>query len=130
MKKRLFCSGWFTAAIVVGCSTVGTTPEATLDTQAAAPAAPGATYCNPIVVPNYPLGKRARDVTVGDPVPASDLLWLVDKAQQYRELADVTVLWHQGAWYMYPSVDMAWVTKNGGATWEHHPLNVRDIGYA
>ena len=130
MKKRLFCSGLFTAAIVAGCSTMGTTPNAMLSAQVAAPAAPGATYCNPIVLPNYPVGKRARDVTMGDPVPASDFLWLVDKAQQYRELADVTVLWHEGAWYMYPSVDMAWVSKNGGATWEHHPLNVRDIGYA
>jgi xylan 1,4-beta-xylosidase len=88
------------------------------------------TYCNPISLPNYPLGKRAREVTVGAPVPRNDWLWLVDKQQQYRELADVSVLWHEGAWYMYPSVDMAWVRKDGGATWQHFPLNVRDLGYA
>ena len=88
------------------------------------------TYCNPISLPNYPLGRRARDVTVGAPVPKDDWLWLVDKQQQFRELADVSVLWHEGAWYMYPSVDMAWVSKDGGATWQHHPLNVRDLGYA
>ena len=74
------------------------------------------TYCNPISLPNYPLGRRARDVTVGAPVPRNDWLWLVDRQQQFRELADVSVLWHEGAWYMYPSVDMAWVSNDGGAT--------------
>lgn len=88
------------------------------------------TYCNPISLPNYPLGRRARDVTVGAAVPRDDGLWLVDKQQQFRELADVSVLWHDRAWYLYPSVDMAWVSKDGGATWQHHPLNVRDLGYA
>ena len=63
-------------------------------------------------------------------MPRDDSLWLVDQQQQFRELADVSVLWHEGAWYMYPSVDMAWVSKDGGATWQHHPLNVRDVGYA
>src|SRR5687767_3988908 len=53
------------------------------------------TYCNPISLPNYPLGRRARDVTVGAPVPKDDWLWLVDRQQQFRELADVSVLWHE-----------------------------------
>ena len=88
------------------------------------------TYCNPLPLPNYPLGRRARDVTVGTPVPPDDWLWLVDRQQQFRELADVSVLWHEGAWYLYPSVDMALVSTDGGATWQHHPLNVRDLGYA
>jgi hypothetical protein len=57
-------------------------------------------------------------------------LWLVDEAEQYRELADPSALWHEGKWYLYPSVDMAWVSADEGRTWEHHPLNVRDIGYA
>jgi GH35 family endo-1,4-beta-xylanase len=88
------------------------------------------TYCNPIPLPNYPIGRKARDVTTGSPVPKDDWLWLVDRQRQFRELADVSVLWHEGAWYLYPSVDMAWVSRDGGATWRHHPLNVRDIGYA
>ncbi|HYV36603.1 MAG TPA: family 43 glycosylhydrolase [Gemmataceae bacterium] len=88
------------------------------------------TYCNPISLPNYPVGRFVRDATVGDPVPAKDFLWLVDKQQQFRELADVSVLWHEGVWYMYPSVDMAWVSKDSGASWQHHPLNIRDLGYA
>jgi xylan 1,4-beta-xylosidase len=97
-------------------------------TGAAAPAG-GTTYCNPISLPNYPIGRNARDMTVGAPV-GSDGLFLVPVQEQYRELADVSMLWEGGVWYMYPSVDMAWVSKDGGATWEHHPLNVRDLGYA
>lgn len=90
---------------------------------------PAATYCNPLPIPNYPIGKRVRDIVPGTPVGAADL-WLQDHMEQFRELADVTVLWHEGKWYMYPSVDMAWVSGDGGITWQHHPLNIRDIGYA
>jgi hypothetical protein len=117
------------AGIVAAALMISPTPKAG-GQPAPAPAAAPATYCNPISLPDYPVGKRARDVVVGAPVPADDSLWLVDKQQQFRELADVTVLWHDKAWYMYPSVDMAWVSTNGGATWEHHPLNIRDVGYA
>lgn len=87
------------------------------------------TYCNPLSIPDYPIGKRCRDIVVGAPSPSTGG-WLLDHLEQYRELADVSVLWHEGKWYMYPSVDMAWVSSDGGITWEHHPLNVRDIGYA
>jgi hypothetical protein len=89
----------------------------------------GATYCNPLAIPNYPIGKRVRDIVPGTPVGATDL-WLQDHMEQFRELADVTVLWHEGKWYVYPSVDMAWVSSDGGVSWQHHPLNIRDIGYA
>lgn len=57
-------------------------------------------------------------------------MWRLGFKQQFRELADVSALWFEGKWYLYPSVDMAWVSQDQGATWEHHPLNVRDIGYA
>ncbi len=96
---------------------------------AAPRSAPATTYCNPIPLPNYPLGRNARDVVPGTPVRPGGL-WLLDHQEQFRELADVSVLWHEGRWYMYPSVDMAWVSADGGASWEHHPLNVRDLGYA
>ena len=85
------------------------------------------TYCNPLAIPNYPVGKRVRDIVPGAKVSATDL-WLQDHTEQFRELADVTVLWHEGKWYMYPSVDMAWVSSDGGISWQHHPLNIRDIG--
>ncbi|MEY3852516.1 MAG: hypothetical protein RI910_1496, partial [Verrucomicrobiota bacterium] len=39
------------------------------------------------------------------------------------------VIWHEGKWYLYPSGDMAWVSADQGATWQHHPINVREIGY-
>jgi hypothetical protein len=125
------CIGLVALAALAG-SGVGVPPGQAPAPRPAEGAASGAptTYCNPISLPNYPLGRRARDVTVGAPVPKDDWLWLVDKQQQFRELADVSVLWHEGAWYLYPSVDMAWVSKDGGATWQHHPLNVRDVGYA
>jgi hypothetical protein len=96
---------------------------------AAAPAQPATTYCNPLPIPDYPVGKLARDVAPGTPVGNTGL-WLQDRMEQFRELADVSVLWHDGKWYMYPSVDMAWVSSDGGITWQHHPLNIRDIGYA
>jgi GH35 family endo-1,4-beta-xylanase len=120
--RTILASALLAASVVVAA----TTPAPADEKIEPAPT----TYCNPISLPNYPPGRLARDVTVGAPVPRNDSLWLVDKQQQFRELADVSVLWHDGAWYMYPSVDMAWVSKDGGATWQHHPLNVRDIGYA
>jgi len=84
---------------------------------------------NPLPLPNYPIGRLVRDVAPGQPnQPAG--LWLAETTQQYRELADPSALWHDGKWYLYPSVDMAWVSADEGRTWEHHPLNVRDIGYA
>jgi len=84
-------------------------------------------YCNPLPLPDYPVGRLARDITKGD---SPDGLWISEGKEQYRELADPTALWFEGAWYLYPSVDMAWVSRDEGLTWEHHPLNVRDIGYA
>jgi len=84
-------------------------------------------YCNPLPLPDYPMGKLARDITNG---ASPSGLWLTESQEQYRELADPSALWFEGAWYLYPSVDMAWVSRGEGLTWEHHPLNVRDIGYA
>jgi len=90
---------------------------------------PPATYCNPLPIPNYPLGRGVRQVAAGDPTDGGPL-WLVDRAEQYRELADPTAVWHDDTWYLYPSCDMAWVSTNQGGTWQHRPLNLRDLGYA
>lgn len=86
------------------------------------------TFCNPLSLPNYPIGKFARDLSGKDTGP--EWMWRLGYKQQFRELADVSALWHEGVWYLYPSVDMAWVSRDHGATWKHHPLNVRDLGYA
>jgi hypothetical protein len=89
-------------------------------------APPQHTYCNPLSIPDYPLGRVARTVLNGTPENKGPLPW----KEQFRELADPTALWLDGKWILYPSVDMAWVSADGGATWEHHPLNIRDVGYA
>lgn len=96
---------------------------------AAAIAASPSRRNNPLSLPDYPIGRLVRDVAPGIPnAPAG--LWLAESTQQYRELADPSALWHEGKWYLYPSVDMAWVSADEGRTWEHHPLNIRDVGYA
>ena len=87
------------------------------------------TFCNPLPLPNYPIGRMSRDITIGEPSDTTGL-WLVDRKEHYRELADPSALWLDGKWYLYPSVDMAWVSADLGATWQHHPLNIRDVGYA
>ena len=84
---------------------------------------------NPLPLPDYPVGRLVRDLAPGKPNEPVGL-WLVDRAEQYRELADPTALWFENKWYLYPSCDMAWVSADEGRTWQHHPLNVRDIGYA
>ncbi len=88
-----------------------------------------ATYCNPLPLPDYPIGRAARDITNGEAWDSSGG-WLLEHKEQFRELADPTAIWEGGKWYLYPSVDMAWVSEDKGATWQHHPLNVSDIGYA
>lgn len=87
------------------------------------------TFCNPLPIPDYPLGRIARTVTNGAPLDDS-VQWLLDHKEQFRELADPSALWLDGKWYLYPSCDMAWVSEDNGATWQHHPLNIRDVGYA
>ncbi|MFZ5496110.1 MAG: family 43 glycosylhydrolase [Verrucomicrobiota bacterium] len=84
---------------------------------------------NPLPLPDYPVGRLVRDLPPGKPNQPVGL-WLVGHSEQYRELADPTALWFDGKWHLYPSVDMAWVSADEGRTWRHHPLNVRDIGYA
>jgi xylan 1,4-beta-xylosidase len=105
-------------AFLIGASALG----------ADAPA-PNQRYVNPIPIPNYPVGRVVRDMPAGQPSQLGSL-WLAEKSEQYRELADPAALWFEGKWYLYPSVDMAWVSSDEGRTWEHHPLNTRDVGYA
>lgn len=96
--------------------------------SAAEPASP-TRLTNPLSLPHYPVGKLVRDVAPGQPHRSAGL-WLSETTQQYRELADPSALWHEGKWYLYPSVDMAWVSADEGRSWQHQPLNVRDLGYA
>ncbi len=83
------------------------------------------TYCNPLSIPDYPRGK----LTTGPESSPEAWFWRHAKPADFRELADPTVIWHEGRWYLFPSCDMAWVSKDF-VTWEHHPLTPGDIGYA
>ena len=85
------------------------------------------TFCNPLPIPSYPVGFLSRKVTKGETDARES--WPLGHREQFRELADPVVLWHEGKWYLYPSGDMAWVSADQGATWQHHPINVREIGY-
>jgi hypothetical protein len=97
--------------------------------SAHASAVPPTRFCNPLSIPNYPVGRLAREVKRGDPA-ADPGPWRLDRAEQYRELADPSAIWWDGKWIVYPSCDMAWVSHDEGRTWAHRPLNVRDVGYA
>ena len=61
-------------------------------------AEPPATFCNPLPIPNYPIGFFARNVTNGEPDARES--WLLGHREQFRELADPVVLWHDGKWYL------------------------------
>lgn len=74
------------------------------------------TYCNPIPLPDYPIG---RDCLLTDTPFRCD----------YRETADPTVLWEDGKWYLYPSCGMAYWTEDF-TTWHHQPMEPYDCGYA
>jgi len=129
MKPKSFQSLSAMAFFCLGVCARGTDISMPGPKDATAPAPPVPTYCNPIPLPNYPIGRLVRDAVHGASVISAGL-WLGDHQEQFRELADPSVLWFEGRWYLYPSVDMAWVSADGGASWEHHPLNLRDIGYA
>ena len=62
------------------------------------------TFCNPLPIPDYPVGRLARIVTNGEPANGEGL-WLLERKEQFRELADPTAVWDNGKWYLYPSVD-------------------------
>jgi len=66
------------------------------------------TYCNPLKIENYPKGYEAPS---------------------HRSLADPSVLFYDGKWYMYPSYQMAYVSEDF-INWEHKKIEPCDIGYA
>ena len=73
------------------------------------------TYCNPLPIPDYPIGRN---------VPGED-----GKCPAWRELADPTVLYEDGVWYLYPSCGMAWWSEDF-VTWRHKRMEPFDCGYA
>ena len=83
------------------------------------------TYCNPLSIPDYPRGRY----TFGQFKKPTEMGWLQKELCDFRELADPSVLWHEGKWYLFPSAGMAWVSEDF-VTWEHHRLHPYDCGYA
>lgn len=79
-------------------------------------------YCNPLPLPDYPRGRFCdnKDQAGG---------WTQPYRPDFRELADPTVLYIEGKWYMYPSGCMVYVTEDF-VNWTLHPMTPLDIGYA
>ncbi len=87
-----------------------------------APAGPLAhTFVNPLPLPDYPLGNWTQK-----PSPSLDR-WLKGYVQDFRELADPSVIYHDGKWIMYPSVAMAYVSEDF-ITWRKVDVTPGKIG--
>lgn len=84
-----------------------------------------ATYCNPLPIPEYPRGKY----TFGAHRDPANWGWLQREPRDFRELADPSVIFQDGRWYLYPSCGMAWVSEDF-VTWTHHRIEPFDFGYA
>jgi len=91
----------------------------------AAEAAPR-TFCNPLPLENYPLGLFCRGMVNGTKPPKEPETWVSDDklVHQFRELADPSLLWDNGKWYLYTSADLCWRSSDLGGTWEHIPLHL------
>lgn len=74
------------------------------------------TYCNPIPLPDYPIGRDCYDPK------------RIFRAC-YRETADPTVLYYEGKWYLYPSCGMVYWTEDF-TVWHHQHMEPYDCGYA
>jgi hypothetical protein len=84
---------------------------------------PAPTYCNPLALIDYPMGMDA-----GRKAEDCDGHWTQPVHRSYREMADPTVIFEDGTWFLYPSCGQAWVTTDF-RTWRHHPIGVT-VGYA
>ncbi|HEY3376562.1 MAG TPA: family 43 glycosylhydrolase [Armatimonadota bacterium] len=73
------------------------------------------TYCNPLPLPNYQLGRACLSPTYSGP--------------DYREMADPTVIRFKERWYLFPSAGMLWYSDDL-LHWTYHPIEPFDAGYA
>ena len=79
------------------------------------------TFVNPLPLPDYPLGNWTQKSS-----PNMDR-WLKGYIQDFRELADPSVIYADGKWIMYPSVSMAYVSEDF-KTWTKHSISPEKIG--
>ena len=90
---------------------------------------PADTWCNPLVLANYPIGFLAPSRRGLSPDRAGDF---AGPMRDFREMADPEVLYDNGKWYMFPSVGEAYVSSDL-AHWEYHKIeyaNGEKLGYA
>lgn len=69
------------------------------------------TYCNPLPLPDYPIGNWGLETDMNPHGQAAD----------YREAADPTVIFYDGKWYLYVSCKMAYVSEDF-VTWKYHDI--------
>lgn len=99
------------------------------------------TFCNPMSVPDMPVGIECWKFNDGDVIRKDQLppwaygCWCGEKngvktAHQFRELADPEIHVFEGAWYLYPSCGLLWRSRDCGGTWEHVTLEEHNPNYA
>lgn len=72
------------------------------------------TTCNPLQLPD--IGRGMFEQKAGT---------------AYREVADPTLLRHDGQWFVYPSCRQLWRSRDDGATWEYIDTGITNaVGYA
>ena len=85
------------------------------------------TFCNPMSIPDMPIGAYCRDQLNGTPFPTdawSQRFWNAGicnggTMKQHRELADPVTYVEGDTWYLYPSCGLMWKSVDCGGTWEH-----------
>lgn len=72
------------------------------------------TSCNPLQLPDIGRGMLEKK-----------------SGTSFREVADPTLLRHDGQWYLYPSCKQLWRSRDDGATWEYIDTGITNaVGYA
>lgn len=107
----LLCAKELTLTVIVGGSVF------------LAEAAPQ-TFCNPMSLPDTPIGVYCRDATLGMDLPSTSdwkhVTWMQSPHRRpFREVADPTVYVENGVWYLYPSGGLLWKSTDCGGTWKH-----------
>ena len=88
------------------------------------------TFCNPMPIPDTPVGILVRDVPNGTAFCSDTNSWKyvfwrrgadckLDSTRQFRELADPVVYVENDRWYLYPSCGLLWTSDDCGGTWTH-----------
>ncbi len=88
------------------------------------------TFCNPLSIPDAPIGICCRNHRNGDPLPERGFwrtTWThspcgLTEVRQFRELADPAVYVEGDKWYLYSSVGLMWTSEDFGGTWRHVPV--------